>query len=780
MPLKVFGGSLLLPLHIDRYEFDKVPYKKSIEEKISAQLLDQLPDFIVSNYGTFLQFVEAYYEWMEQEKNPRYEGVRVGTYNDIDQTLDEFLQYFKDTYLKDFPSKLADGLNEKTLIKYVTDLYQSKGTKASFDLLFKILFDTNVEVTYPRDKILRVSTSKFIDNKFIRIEPIFSIDESTSVINGIVVQKDPFKGTINATAVIDNIEYLQQSGIDFYRLLVNDISGKFNDQNNIEIRTQVGSTAGSYKAKLLSTLTTLSINAGGTGYEVNDQITVLDEDDRKLLTAKVKSVGPIGEIRSLSYKDNYGIYVDSANLKYTFETYGGTGASFSPLAGEVLADLPDAYEDNTGKLNSNSYIQDNFYFQDFSYVLRVNKTLEQFASTVKKIVHPSGLLMLSEFINETSFTATSIVSLDDVIFLPIIGHYLPHTLGMTIDPRGFTYGNTFTDFYPNGYNGQDGRTFGDFMGITLANATYGTPHTSITAIGLGITHDPTKIYTSAGVALSFDSIETERNLVNGAIGSTGYVGQGTDTLGNYVGLYGFYPIGSDVGSSIDPAYTSITHYGGYVSPVTTTANSGVSAGQIVQVNGTDDSSSDFWIVYRHPAHLGISTLGTTGDRLTIRIPVKPVLGIEELSPTLGSKDGYQPIRGLTITLNAGITYQIGETVVQDRKDEPKAMGEVIDFIPSAYDHNTIFVSGHTDPDTVLDYAAKMYNIGTDTLVVNILNGSFVKSNMAPVVGRSSGASRLIDNTFNPSDIYNGGKYDTSWMDIPIELIVSNIRYNDID
>lgn len=780
MPLKVFGGSLLLPLKIDRYEFDKIPYTKSIEEKISSQLLDQLPDFIVSNYDTFLQFVEAYYDWMEQEKNPRYEGVRVGTYNDIDETLDEFLQYFRDTYIKDFPAKLADGVNEKTVIKYVTDLYQAKGTKSSFDLLFKILFNTNVSVSYPRDRILRVSTSKYIDNKFIRIEPVFSIDEAKSIVNAIVTQRDPFTRVINATAVIDGVDYLQQSGIDFYRLLINDISGEFNGQNTVNITTQVGGTAGTYQAKLIPTLTALSINAGGTGYEVNDQVTVYDQDDRKLLVAKVKSTGPVGEIRSLVYRDNYGIYVESANLKYSFETYGGTGASFSPLSGQVLADLPDTYEDSSGKLNSNSYIQDNFYFQDFSYVLRVNKTLEQFASTVKKIVHPSGFLMLSEFLNETSFTATSIVSSDDVIFLPIIGHYLPHTFGTTIDPRGFTFGNTFTDFYPNGYNGQDGRTFGDFIGITLSNAIYGTPHTSITAMGLGITHDPSKIYTSANVALSFDSIETERSLINGALGSTGYIGQGTDTFDNNVGLYGFYPIGSDVGSSIDPAYTGITHYGGYVSPTTTKVSGGESAGQIVQVDGTDTSSSDFWIVYRHPAHLGISTLGTTGDRLSIRIPVKPVLGVEEISPILGSKDGYQPIRGLTITLNAGVTYQIGETVIQDRKNEPKAMGEVVDFIPSSYNHNTIFVAGHTDPNTVLDYAAKMFNIGTDTLVVNILNGSFAKSNMAPVIGRASGASRLIDNSFNPSDIHIGGKYDTSWMDIPIEFIVNNIRYNDID
>ena len=114
MPLKVFGGSLLLPLRIDGYTFDKLPYDPAVDERFSTQLKDQLPDFVLENYDTFVQFVEAYYEWSEQHGNPRAEGVRLGTYKDVDETLDSFLEYFRNTYIKDFPYQLADGANEKT------------------------------------------------------------------------------------------------------------------------------------------------------------------------------------------------------------------------------------------------------------------------------------------------------------------------------------------------------------------------------------------------------------------------------------------------------------------------------------------------------------------------------------------------------------------------------------------------------------------------------------------------------------------------------------------
>ena len=193
MPLKIFGGSLLLPLRIEGYTFDQLPYTPSVDERFSTQLIDQLPDFVVSNYETFLQFVEAYYEWSEQHGNPRAEGVRLNTYNDVDETLDQFLEYFRNTYIKDFPYKLADGANEKALIKNVGYMYRSKGSKASFDLLFRILFDTTIEVDYPKDRILKLSTSTFDDRQFIRIAPIVSVDEAKSLENSRLIQRTPAK-----------------------------------------------------------------------------------------------------------------------------------------------------------------------------------------------------------------------------------------------------------------------------------------------------------------------------------------------------------------------------------------------------------------------------------------------------------------------------------------------------------------------------------------------------------------------------------------------------------
>ena len=820
---------MLLPLQLlAGYTFDQLPYGSSVDERFSTQLKDQLPDFITSNYETFTQFVKAYYEWMEQSGNPRAEGVRLETYSDLDKTLDQFVEYFRETYIKQFPLTLADGVNEKTLIKYVRDLYNSKGTKASFDLLFRILYDTTISVSYPKDRILKLSTSTFDDRQFIRIEPIFSIDEAKDTENTTLIQRNPYTEDINATALIDKVSYKHESGIDFFSLAVQDVSGTFNTESRVELKTS-GTTSDTYYAAVFPTLTGLQINAGGTGFDIGDQIDVFDGNNNKLLTARVKTTGPVGNIKQLSYEENFGIFRDNTNLSYTFTSFTGAGASFSPLSGAVLTDGPDVYDNASGKLSSNSFIQDNFFFQDYSYTIRVNKALSKFADTVKKLVHPAGSLMFAEYLNETSLTAASSITSDSqTLFYPTIGHYLPHTFGTTLDPRGFTYttgaGSTHIDFYPNGYNGQDGRTAGDFYSQLLGNtfgAKFGIPHTSPTALAEGKTHDPRKVLADAAV-FGFNEIETVASITNGAIGSTGYIGLTVDDDGESAGLYGFFPTGSSRTSTIKTPVaqfgSGITHFGGYTSPPETSLSGGFSGGQIIQVVGTDSATADFWVVYRHPAHLGLTAVGLTGERTITRIPMLSTEEGDRVDTINFTRDGESYQQNAGITLN-GTPYQVGEIVIQEMRDEPAAVGRVIEFIPSAYHQGTL------NP---------YYNIGIDTLVVEILNGKFKVGNppadidgdgtvgaldlfyvlgafgttgetlpadinndgvvdasdlvrvlgewgagRRPVIGQNSGAARLPDSSYNPDINTSSVIYDTSWMDIPINVMVNGIAYSNI-
>jgi len=762
MPLQVFGGSLLLPLRIDGYTFDRIPYTGSVDERFSTQLLDQLPGFVIENYETFVQFLKAYYEWSEQYGNPRGEGVRLTTYSDLDHTLDSFVQYFRDTYLKDFPFNTADGINEKTLIKNISDLYNAKGSRSSFDLLFRLLFNTTIDVDFPKDRILRLSTSTFDDRQFIRIPSVMSIDEAKTLENSLIIQRYEGNKGIVATALIDEVKFVNEGGFDFLSLAVQNVSGEF--VSSLPIKFDIkGTTQQTYYAYPIPTLGSMKINSGGSGYQIGDLVQVNDLYGNKLLDARVSKLGAGNQVRGFNYTNNYGVYRSDEGVTYTIDTAAGVGLSLSPQAEQIITDGPDDYLDESGKLSSRSFIQDSFFFQDYSYIIRVNKSLAKFADAVRKLVHPSGSLMFAEYINEVSMTASSDFNAEkNTTFVPVIGHYLPHTFGTTIDPRGFTYttgaGSTFYDFYPRGYNGQDGRTAGDFINTSRVNSTYGTPHLFVDQ---GVTHDPTKIYTSASKSASFDSFEASRTLINGAIGSTGYIGATVDTEGEGVGLYGCFPVGSSRTNTV--AY-GLTHYGGYTCPPLSGLSGGVTSAQIIQVRGTDSATADYWIVNHHINSIGLDDLGVTGVNEVYRIPVQQVTTNDTQYPVYGNRSGYGSFGSEKgFTLNGGATYIIGEIVRQKKWNEPEAIGRVLQFKASGY-HQGL--------------GTPYWNNGIDWVTVEVLNGKFSKyldssRVYRPITGDDSGCSRLVDQSYN-GNIHTSVTHDTSWMDVPIEIIINDI------
>ena len=55
---------------------------------------DQFPEFAKEEGPQLIAFVKAYYEWMEQTGNMTNESKNLQAYADIDDTLDQFVQYF--------------------------------------------------------------------------------------------------------------------------------------------------------------------------------------------------------------------------------------------------------------------------------------------------------------------------------------------------------------------------------------------------------------------------------------------------------------------------------------------------------------------------------------------------------------------------------------------------------------------------------------------------------------------------------------------------------------
>ena len=121
--------------------------------KLSRIVASQLPGFIRDDYPTFVAFLEAYYEYLEQNDADLYE------LRDIDKTLERFIEYFRNEVAPNvFESPTTD---KRFLLSNIKDAHLAKGSEASFKLLFRLLYNKNVTVDYPGRQILRASDGKW-------------------------------------------------------------------------------------------------------------------------------------------------------------------------------------------------------------------------------------------------------------------------------------------------------------------------------------------------------------------------------------------------------------------------------------------------------------------------------------------------------------------------------------------------------------------------------------------------------------------------------------------
>ena len=66
----------------------------ALQEKLSTLVENQFPQFYKEEGPKFLQFVKAYYEYLEQDGKQQETQRNLQNYKDIDETLSQYIQYF--------------------------------------------------------------------------------------------------------------------------------------------------------------------------------------------------------------------------------------------------------------------------------------------------------------------------------------------------------------------------------------------------------------------------------------------------------------------------------------------------------------------------------------------------------------------------------------------------------------------------------------------------------------------------------------------------------------
>ena len=134
--------------------------------KIAALVERQFPAFYREEGENFVQFIKAYYEWMDTE-GPLGKSRKLDQTLDVDETADEFIDNYLAKYLHGVPKKVLG--DKRLFIKNIQDLYRSKGAIEGMKLLFRLLFKREVQVYVPETDMLRASDGKWKQRRYIEV-----------------------------------------------------------------------------------------------------------------------------------------------------------------------------------------------------------------------------------------------------------------------------------------------------------------------------------------------------------------------------------------------------------------------------------------------------------------------------------------------------------------------------------------------------------------------------------------------------------------------------------
>ena len=238
--------------------------------KISSLVNQQLPEFVRSDNPNFSIFLQKYYEWMERSNNAIGQTQQLYDSKDLDLVNDFYLQHIIDEVLPYFPKETL--LDKRKFLKLASDFYKSKGTIDSVKYLFKILYNEDIEIYFPKEQVLKLSDGKWVLPLSLRVE---TGDLNVFDIEGTKITGEKSKATAVVEKVISSID--RQLGIKYIELYISNVDKLFSTGENVSTTiVRTNGTQDFVTAKLIGSLSEIKIDPKNRGLFYNGYSTELN------------------------------------------------------------------------------------------------------------------------------------------------------------------------------------------------------------------------------------------------------------------------------------------------------------------------------------------------------------------------------------------------------------------------------------------------------------------------------------------------------------------------
>lgn len=410
--------------------------------KLANIVPSQLPAFVQEDYPTFVAFIKAYYEFLDNQGISR----NIEYLRDIDTTLPNFVDHLKSELAITAPA-LA---NDRFFLKNTKSTYVAKGSRESYECLFRLLYNKNVQIDYPGERVIRASGGEWVQDIsfFLRVTEgdVYTLQNDYLYI---------YTTTTKGAALHRHRVYVKkiqrvESTSDVYEVFISkNFNGDLNPGDSVNYNGVVGTVE--------KTTSNMSIIKSGSGFKVGQtfHITTSVSSGCVIKVTKVDSVGGILQIEKISFgigyqKDFYFQLTDTGAEPYVPQSYAiqkdvitdvvdagiinrtdyytwtaGSGSYVGQVIGDfysnnsseeleqtaavlhvklgAIARYPGYYKSSTSLISEDSYIHDGDYYQDFSYILKIDQKLTAYQDAVYSCLHPVGRKLFGDYLIEAEY-----------------------------------------------------------------------------------------------------------------------------------------------------------------------------------------------------------------------------------------------------------------------------------------------------------------------------------------------------------------------------------------
>lgn len=427
---------------------------------IAPVLLDKLPEFTKELYPRFVQFMQDYLEFLEQDEN--FVRIILDWHHNMEPTNN--VEPYIDALLRDlgFESGQNLAVDKHLILHLLRDFYLARGSEASFKFLFRALFNEDVSIHYPRDRLLVPSHATYGERHFIFTSAnnrdtdqyrniLLNIQSNGGVVTGlssgtrasiesITIQHGSGQAYLQIEILLPNFEFDAHESViitsgetsivetvkPVLKIKVTNPGAGYTTEDQIAVTGP--NLQGQLKIGAVSKGGITGISFGSTtGWQVGDLIKASAHDGGFGFSAKVQAVNAgqvtqykvinpgynYTEIPQLKSRNNVAITGTSNEIggiqqievispfvdfiNAQINVISSTGSGAVIEAETVTRWSYNSWADHRGFIGENSTLTDSDKYQQYSYTIVSAISASNYDSFVTEMLHPAGYVKGSSY-----------------------------------------------------------------------------------------------------------------------------------------------------------------------------------------------------------------------------------------------------------------------------------------------------------------------------------------------------------------------------------------------